>query len=84
MKDNKHITILYTLVIMLTIWCTWSSSNVGGFDLKVTQYRAEVHTFQRQVANLIDIANSQEKQEEELKAMEEMLPVNGMEEKATE
>ena len=84
MKDNKHITILYTLVIMLTIWCTWSSSNIGGFDSKVIQYRTEVHTFQRQVANLIDIANSQEKQEEELKAMEEMLPVNGMEEKATE
>ena len=62
-ENNKHITILYTLVVMLTMWCTWSSSNIGGFNSTVTQYGTEVHTFQRQVASLIDIANSQKQQD---------------------
>ena len=64
MKENKkHITILYTLIVMMTMWCTWTTANVGGFFKDLTSYRAEVHTFQRQVASLIDIANSQEQQD---------------------
>ena len=62
-ENNKHITALYTLVVMLTIWCTWNTANVGSFFKDLTSYRTEVHTFQRQVASLIDIANSQEQRD---------------------
>ena len=76
-ENNKHITILYTLVVMLTMWCTWSSSNIGGFNSTVTQYRTEVHTFQRQVASLIDIANSQKQQDTNVIVREVLDETNG-------
>ena len=76
-ENNKHITRLYTLVGMLTMWCTWSSSNIGGFSSTVTQYRTEVHTFQRQVASLIDIANSQEQQDTNVIVREVLDETNG-------
>ena len=76
-EHNKHITILTTLVVMLTMWCTWSSSNIGGFSSTVTQYRTEVHTFQRQVASLIDIANSLEQQDTNVIVREVLDETNG-------
>ena len=69
---------------MFTVWCTWNSVNSGSIVAKVAEYKTDVQLFQRQVANLIDIANSQEKQEEELKAIEEMLPTEEIKEEATE
>ena len=83
-KTNNNIKVLYTLVIMLTVWCTYNTANTGGFITKLTEYRTEVHTFQRQVARLIDMANAQEQQDEVMKAVEEVLPVNEMKEEATE
>ena len=62
-ENNKHITILYTLIVMLTGWCTWSTANIGGFVSKVNDYKTEVYSFQRQVAFLIDVANSQEQRD---------------------
>ena len=83
-KTNNNIKVLYTLVIMLTVWCTYNTANTGGFITKLTEYRTEVHSFQRQVASLIDMANTQEQQDEVIKAVKEMLPVNEMKEEATE
>ena len=83
-KTNNNIKVLYTLVIMLTVWCTYNTANTGGFITKLTEYRTEVHTFQRQVASLIDMANAQEQQDEVIKAVEDMLPVNEIKEEATE
>tara|TARA_R110000824_G_C14974696_1_gene653490 strand:- start:159 stop:416 length:258 start_codon:yes stop_codon:yes gene_type:complete len=83
-KTNNSIKVLYTLVIMLTVWCTYNTANTGGFITKLTEYRTEVHTFQRQVASLIDMANAQEQQDEVIKAVEDVLPVNEMKEEATE
>tara|TARA_R110000824_G_scaffold256095_2_gene445025 strand:+ start:268 stop:525 length:258 start_codon:yes stop_codon:yes gene_type:complete len=83
-NKNKNITALYCLAIMFTVWCTWNSVNSGSIVAKVAEYKTDVQLFQRQVANLIDIANSQEKQEEELKAIEEMLPTEEIKEEATE
>ena len=83
-KTNNSIKVLYTLVIMLTVWCTYNTANTGGFITKLTEYRTEVHSFQRQVASLIDMANTQEQQDEVIKAVKEMLPVNEMKEEATE
>ena len=83
-KQNNSIKVLYTLVIMLTVWCTYNTANTGGFITKLTEYRTEVHSFQRQVASLIDMANTQEQQDEVIKAVKEMLPVNEMKEEATE
>ena len=79
-KTNNNIKVLYTLVIMLTVWCTYNTANTGGFITKLTEYRTEVHTFQRQVASLIDMANAQEQQDEVMKAVEEVLPVDNTEE----
>ena len=83
-KTNNNIKVLYTLVIMLTVWCTYNTANTGGFITKLTEYRTEVHSFQRQVASLIDMANTQEQQDEVIKAVEEVLPVDNTEEEATE
>ena len=83
-KTNNNIKVLYTLVIMLTVWCTYNTANTGGFITKLTEYRTEVHTFQRQVASLIDMANAQEQQDEVMKAVEEVLPVDNTEEEVTE
>ena len=83
-KQNNSIKVLYTLVIMLTVWCTYNTANTGGFITKLTEYRTEVHSFQRQVASLIDMANTQEQQDEVIKAVEEVLPVDNTEEEATE
>ena len=51
------------------------SANTGGFTSKVDEYRVEVHTFQRQVASLIDIANSQEQRDEDVIVKEEVKEV---------
>ena len=83
-KQNNSIKGLYTLVIMLTVWCTYNTANTGGFITKLTEYRTEVHSFQRQVASLIDMANTQEQQDEVIKAVEEVLPVDNTDEEATE
>ena len=83
-KTNNNIKVLYTLVIMLTVWCTYNTANTGGFITKLTEYRTEVHTFQRQVASLIDMANAQEQQDEVIKAVEDVLPVDDTEEEAKE
>ena len=48
---NKVIT---SLLVMLTIWCTWNSANGGNLLSKVNEYRVEIHQFQRQVVSLID------------------------------
>ena len=53
-KTNKNITVLYCLAVMFTVWCTWNSVNSGGYIIKLNEYRTEVHSFQRQVASLID------------------------------
>tara|TARA_R110000824_G_scaffold41988_3_gene124293 strand:- start:416 stop:685 length:270 start_codon:yes stop_codon:yes gene_type:complete len=69
-KQNKHITVLYTLAVMLTAWCTWNTANTGGVLSSVNEYRTEVHSFQRQVASLIDIANSQEQRDTDVMVKE--------------
>ena len=53
-KANKNTTVLYCLAVMFTVWCTWNSVNNGGYLVKLNEYRTEVHSFQRQVASLID------------------------------
>lgn len=73
--NKTNTTVLYTLVAMLTIWCTYNTANTGGFLSKVDEYRVEVHTFQRQVASLIDIANSQEQRDEDVIVKEEVKEV---------
>ena len=70
--ERTNTTVLYTLVIMLTIWCTYNTANTGGFLSKVNEYRTEVHSFQRQVASLIDIANSQEQRDTDVIVKEVM------------
>ena len=48
---NKVIT---SLLVMLTVWCTWNSANSGNLLSKVNEYRVEIYQFQRQVTSLID------------------------------
>ena len=69
---RKNTTVLYTLVIMLTIWCTYNTANTGGFVTKLTEYRTEVHSFQRQVANLIDTTNALEQRDKDVIVKEVM------------
>ena len=57
---NKVIT---SLLVMLTIWCTWNSANNGSLVKKVFQYRTDVHHFEREVASLIDRLDAFEQQE---------------------
>ena len=70
--NKTNTTVLYTLAVMLTIWCTCNTANTGGFLTKVNEYRVEVHSFQRQVANLIDITNSQEQRDIDVIVKEEV------------
>ena len=70
--NKTNTTVLYTLVAMLTVWCTYNTANTGGFSSQVDEYRAEVHTFQRQVASLIDEGNSQEQRDEDVIVKEEV------------
>ena len=73
--NKTNTTVLYTLVAMLTIWCTYNTANTGSFSSQVDEYRAEVHTFQRQVASLIDEGNSQEQRDEDVIVKEEVKEV---------
>ena len=83
-KINKHIKVLYGLAIIFAVWCTYNTSYTERFSSQVNEYRTEVHTFQRQIASLIDIANAQEQQDEEIKAVEDVLPVDDTKEEVTE
>ena len=57
---NKVIT---SVLVMLTIWCTWNSANSGKLLNTINEHRVEVYQFQRQIAGLIDRLDALEQQD---------------------
>ena len=57
---NKVIT---SVLVMLTIWCTWNSANSCKLLNTNNEYRVEVYQFQRQIAGLIDRLDALEQQD---------------------
>ena len=72
---NKVIT---SVLVMLTIWCTWNSANSGKLLNTINEYRVEVYQFQRQIAGLIDRLDALEQQDfkNEIEVLESLSRIN--------
>ena len=72
-KQNKNISALYCLVVMLTIWCTWNTARSGNIFEVVRKTTTDLNLFERQVSSLIDRADALE--QKDIQGILEELPV---------
>jgi len=57
---------IYAVLAMLTVWCTWNSSNIGGLKSDVNTISSNQQIMDRIVADLVDQLHQEQREEEEI------------------
>ena len=55
--NKKHLTGIYSVLAMLTVWCIWNTANSGNLLNSIKSLNTAQQLVAREVANCIDRLN---------------------------
>jgi len=60
---SKRVKGIYAVLAMLTLWCSWNSSNIGKNTSEVTTIDNQQQIIDRMIANMIDELEERDREE---------------------